>query len=293
MKKQHELTSGQTDEPDSLPRKSQYELAVLDLACEFRQLCTLCGNCCSNLKIPLYPTERSIIARQLRREEVSKYIWKNPYPFNIQSEFYFVVDGTCPFLEEDLCRIYPMRPLVCRLFPVQVKAFLDGLNRYHREPLCDIPKGEPHYSCMQDNIMFRERVRLLAGEFGSAGLKLIDYLLATVLDDATFAFLYGQEPQTGLDRFVHVGALQISQKHEDYAHAFFESLVAKYQNPTLWNVEVWDRLEPLNEGLVQQICDPKNLVAARQLASRYKKRIQKYNPSLAAWRAYIRKRSFE
>ena len=243
------------------------------------------------MKILLYPTELSTIARQLRREEISQYIRKNPHPFNVQSEFYFVVDGPCPFLEGNLCRICSVQPLVCRLFPIRLDAFLDGINRHLREPLLSIVWGELHWPCQQECIMFGERAPLLGSEFGRMGQKLIDYVLATVLDDASFALLYGQELQTGQDRFVLPMTPQTTLRFEDYSDAFFKALVTKYQNPALGGVEVWDRLEPLNDGLLDDILSSKSVVAAQVLASRQKEHIQKYNSSLAMWREYIGKQS--
>ncbi len=273
--------------------KVRYELSLLDLVSEFKQLCTLCGSCCSDIKIPLYPVELPYLARQLSLEEARHHIRKNPYPFNIQAEFYFVIDGPCPFLERGLCRIYPIRPLVCRIFPIRLDAFMDGINTHHREPSLDIVWCKPTWPCQQGCIVFRERTFLLASEFGKAGLRLIDYLLATVLDDASFAFLYGQEPLTGDDRFVLPDSLRATMQPMDYVHAFLKALVAKYRNPSLRDVEVYDRLEELDNISLEKICNSKSISMARELTSGYLKRIEKYNPSLIAWRRHIRKHSFE
>jgi Fe-S-cluster containining protein len=37
-------------------------------------------------------------------------------------------EGKCVFLKEDLCTIYPMRPLICRFYPFEFKS--DRNNRY-------------------------------------------------------------------------------------------------------------------------------------------------------------------
>lgn len=74
--------------------------------------CSGCGNCCSNL-LPMSEKEIRTIRNYVHNnhiQECKHYIplVKQPY------------DMTCPFLNtgksKDKCRIYEVRPLICRLF---------------------------------------------------------------------------------------------------------------------------------------------------------------------------------
>jgi Fe-S-cluster containining protein len=112
--------------------------------------CTLCGNCCSNLKIPLTAAES---VDWLRRGHPVQVIceatpWPVEFPADDQKSahrrrrsFAAVsgsmpirvvvilaarIDGACPNLLPDLrCGIYERRPLVCKIYPAEINPFVE------------------------------------------------------------------------------------------------------------------------------------------------------------------------
>lgn len=83
--------------------------------------CIGCGACCSDL-LPLSANEIKNIKRYVKKKGIKPTRRFAPSVMNI--------DLTCPFLDDDKecdkCKIYPVRPDICRLFkcdtpPSQIK----------------------------------------------------------------------------------------------------------------------------------------------------------------------------
>lgn len=77
--------------------------------------CSACGLCCRNKKIPLNPYEIAGMARHLSvstAEFLAEYVRRDE-PFLLLRE-----GGSCVFLEATRCGVHPVRPLVCRLYPL-------------------------------------------------------------------------------------------------------------------------------------------------------------------------------
>ena len=74
--------------------------------------CSGCGNCCSNL-LPMSEKEIKAIQKYIRKNHILEC--KHNIPV-INKPY----DMTCPFLDtgksKNKCRIYEVRPLICRLF---------------------------------------------------------------------------------------------------------------------------------------------------------------------------------
>ena len=74
--------------------------------------CIQCGACCSNY-LPMTQREIAIIHKYIKDNNVRKY----QHLFPVAKE---VVDMTCPFMDDsklkEKCRIYPVRPEICRQF---------------------------------------------------------------------------------------------------------------------------------------------------------------------------------
>ena len=74
--------------------------------------CSQCGNCCSNF-LPLSADEVVTINNYVVNNNIKECIHALPVAGR-------VIDATCPFLDmekpKEKCRIYPVRPLICRKF---------------------------------------------------------------------------------------------------------------------------------------------------------------------------------
>jgi Fe-S-cluster containining protein len=94
--------------------------------------CERCGICCGDTgrkirKILLLELEANRISKKTVRtigafaDEIEGY---EPYVYEMKK----TKNGKCIFLEDDVCSIYSMRPLICRFYPFELKAA--GNNRY-------------------------------------------------------------------------------------------------------------------------------------------------------------------
>lgn len=74
--------------------------------------CSQCGECCSNL-LPMSKEEVETIRKYIRKNNIKEY--KILFPFSDPT-----LDLTCPFLdrnkETEKCKIYEVRPLICKAF---------------------------------------------------------------------------------------------------------------------------------------------------------------------------------
>jgi len=97
--------------------------------------CTKCGICCGDTKektrhIILLKTEAEQIATTTSRP-ISKFAVeinsKVPYVYEIKKR---AEDGKCIFLEQNRCTIYPLRPLICRFYPFELKSAHSGKHKF-------------------------------------------------------------------------------------------------------------------------------------------------------------------
>ena len=95
--------------------KKEFADGTYNLTCNGK--CTGCGKCCSNL-LPMTDEEITTIKKYVKR-------------YNIKENKHFVplatptIDMTCPFLDDskscEKCKIYEVRPKVCRDFICDLK----------------------------------------------------------------------------------------------------------------------------------------------------------------------------
>ena len=101
---------------------------MADMKIPFR--CQKCGKCCKNLKDSLMLESIDIfyLTKSLRRHDSSitctddmleryAHVAAIERGFPIYQANTVGVDAACVFLENDRCRVYDARPLVCRMFP--------------------------------------------------------------------------------------------------------------------------------------------------------------------------------
>ena len=110
--------------------------------------CTKCGICCGDTKdkirhILLLRTEAEQIAKTTV-QPISNFAVKKtertPYTYEMKKKKEY---GTCFFLENNLCTIYPLRPLICRFYPFELKPAHKGKYKFLFTEECHgINKGQ-------------------------------------------------------------------------------------------------------------------------------------------------------
>ncbi len=108
--------------------------------------CSKCSICCGDTKektrrILLLEEEASKIASTVRRpisDFTVKLEGKTPYAYEMKKT---ADDGKCLFLQENLCKIYSKRPLICRFYPFGLE--VDGNQKafYFTKECPGIGKG--------------------------------------------------------------------------------------------------------------------------------------------------------
>lgn len=113
----------------------KYESLGNKLAC--RRGCSSC--CKSHREIPVYPIEIVGIywyviekVKEPLRDKLKK------------SLILHKKEAPCPFLIDDICSIYPMRPLACRQFNVFNKSCTEGEDAFYTRPQ-DVLKPSYNY----------------------------------------------------------------------------------------------------------------------------------------------------
>jgi Fe-S-cluster containining protein len=98
------------------PRWKTIDEAYVVLFAEYQdKFCDKCGECCRRVN--------KIVLNNADIENISKYLNISPKKFKkrfkiIPDNFrYYMPAKPCPFLKNNLCSIYPARPLICKLFP--------------------------------------------------------------------------------------------------------------------------------------------------------------------------------
>ena len=100
------LKSKDSDKIDSIVHQLHDEL--------IKQIdCTLCGNCCCNLKPELHKSDITILAQL---ENITSENYTSKYCENEYGEI-SLKTIPCRYLDEKKCSIYESRPIQCRKFP--------------------------------------------------------------------------------------------------------------------------------------------------------------------------------
>ncbi len=134
--------------------------------------CKKCGTCCGDTKektrhILLLTTEAERIATATSKT-ISEFTvalkGKAPYSYEIKK----AKDGKCVFLENNLCTIYTVRPLICEFYPFEFKIANSGKYTFLYTHECSgINKGS-----MLSKNYFRKLFRLVRAKYKqSAALK--------------------------------------------------------------------------------------------------------------------------
>jgi len=110
--------------------------------------CVKCGICCGDTKkkirhILILSTEAEQIA-SATSQPISAFAVKiedkAPYSYEMKKT---AENGKCVFLEKNHCTIYPLRPLICRFYPFELKIAANQKNEFLYTDECQgIGKGK-------------------------------------------------------------------------------------------------------------------------------------------------------
>ncbi|MCS7215589.1 MAG: YkgJ family cysteine cluster protein [Thermodesulfovibrio sp.] len=124
----------------------KYEKSGKKLACKRG-----CSSCCKTHRdIPVYPIEIVGIYWYV--------IEKTKEPIRTKIKNSLILHGkdqACPFLIDDICSIYPIRPLACRQFNVFGRSCSEGEDPFYTRPH-DVLKPLKHYlaSALYETVPF-------------------------------------------------------------------------------------------------------------------------------------------
>lgn len=186
-------------------KKQELLIEVLE---RFQKLCTHCGECCKDNNFFLIDLEAHVIYKELHNlggfDLVQKHLRFNPHPWGRFTRFQFYSDGVCPFHHDNRCSIYSQRPSKCKLYPLAAIAFVDLEDSLVRQPVFTLDIGLETYSCREETNQIIERIRR-----ATESEEHPDYVVASILDaiaifnldEIGFVFYYGQERESGRNRF--------------------------------------------------------------------------------------------
>jgi Fe-S-cluster containining protein len=135
-----------------IPLQRQHILGqkvTFDYPAEVRFQCTKCGICCGDTKektrhILLLTAEAAQIATATSQpiaEFAVKIDGKAPYSHEMKKT---LENGKCIFLSQNRCTIYPLRPLICRFYPFELKIATNQKHQFlHTNECPSIGKGKP------------------------------------------------------------------------------------------------------------------------------------------------------
>ena len=176
---------------------------LIDIQNSIRSICNHCGECCKNELFHLTDVEAPIIAHKLKErggiEMVKSHILRNPYIFNIFSEYIFKFDSLCPFHIDNRCSIYPDRPMTCRLFPIGLGGLFDNVNRQVRDPFLLPTSGKSEYKCSTACMDIISRFNDISNTNPALGTVAINFVSAALLDEKSLAYCFGQARARGAD----------------------------------------------------------------------------------------------
>lgn len=110
--------------------------------------CLKCALCCGDTTkrvrhVLLSKIEAERIAEAIGKptqEFATKIEGRAPYTYEMRKT---MREGKCIFLNDKRCTIYPLRPLICRFYPFQLKITANGKHEFLRTRECQgVGKGK-------------------------------------------------------------------------------------------------------------------------------------------------------
>lgn len=148
-------------------------LQFIDLHRDSLQCGPGCINCCQSFS--LLPMEASLILQQLRNTD--QYIIKDLYLKAGQKE------ESCPLLANDLCTIYPHRPIICRTHGLPL-GYVDPDQKTIEVSACTVNFSKEHPFEASD-LFFMDKINATLQQLNIqyATLKSIDPLSRISIKD--------------------------------------------------------------------------------------------------------------
>ncbi|SDG14401.1 YkgJ family cysteine cluster protein [Paraburkholderia phenazinium] len=122
----------------------------IDMTTDLNFACTMCGDCCHNLRLPLsvneairwlerggdvqvfceaipWPVEPSTDDGQVQHRRIRSFAAESgELAIRVMVTVVAAFDGACPHLQPDMrCGGYEARPNVCRIYPAEVNPFIE------------------------------------------------------------------------------------------------------------------------------------------------------------------------
>lgn len=184
-------------------------------------ICKKCGKCCRNMRgrtykeqhkfppivfftvppslmtIGLFEWETPILRRKAKELSISLQLKPSFISWEQESQkaiatMWNLDHDNCPFLSEDnSCRIYADRPLVCQTYPLMAIGILDQERKTPlRLSVGDCPNAvdpfQKGYLCMPTSYVFKELTKVYGSTFlGALRNDLARILLSTYLNEAS------------------------------------------------------------------------------------------------------------
>lgn len=116
--------------------------------------CGRCGKCCRGPLLDGIEVSPSDVKRISRYLKISPDAFMNKYVATKRGYRYGVIAYPCPFLKENSCSIYPIRPIACRTFPIDFH-MVSGTQELGVQAFCPAAKDWFIWSAKTRRDMFK------------------------------------------------------------------------------------------------------------------------------------------
>jgi Fe-S-cluster containining protein len=109
----------------------------MSIKTDFLSGCARCSDPCCTGDI--------LISQAERRRILERWRGIDPFQYNQRFDYYYLdIDDECPLLDGNgLCRIYDVRPAMCRLYPFSIVPLKGGAFRLQLDRSCPIGNSIP------------------------------------------------------------------------------------------------------------------------------------------------------
>jgi len=120
---------------DALANAANLDLDYVFVVKNLEQYCKKCGECCRRNSFPVSREEIRRIASHLNKPH--RIVRKEYFSTSPRWPGEPCLNSPCPFLRDNQCSIYPVRPSACLLFPFSVSKRMAGKMEVEIHPYCE------------------------------------------------------------------------------------------------------------------------------------------------------------